>query len=78
MFAQTLALRFGIPDFWTIVNEWPPSLVAYWEARYLLEPWDAENTKALRDMKYRPPDAVLRSGRFMTGPEILNRFRGAS
>ena len=55
-FAQTLALHFRIPDFWTILDEWPESMVTYWQARYLLEPWDAENRKALTECKYKAPD----------------------
>ena len=55
-FAQTLALHFRIPDFWTILTEWPESLVTYWQARYQMEPWDAENLRVLAECKYKAPD----------------------
>ena len=72
-FAQTLGLRFNEPDFWAILNEWPASLFTYWRARYLLEPWDAANTKALAN--YKPPSGLTRKGRFLTGAEITERER---
>ena len=74
-FAQTLALRFGLPDFWAILD-WPESLLNYWQARYLMEPWDAENRLALLKMKHEPPTWLTRKGRWMNGREILSRLQG--
>ena len=70
MFAMTLGLHFGEPDFWKILREWPPSLFNYWNARYLLEPWDAANQKALIDAKYEPPADMFRTGKFVSDEEV--------
>jgi hypothetical protein len=76
-FAQTLGLRFNEPDFWAILRDWPPSLVTYWHARYLLAPWDMANRKALAESKYEAPKELTRKGRFMTKREILESHRKA-
>jgi len=51
-----LGLRFGLPDFREILERWPQSLFNYWQAYYLLEPWDMANSVALAECKYKPPD----------------------
>ncbi len=73
-FAQTLALRFGIVDFWQVL-QWPRELVAYWRARYELEPWDMANRLALAQAKYEAPKWLTRKGRFMTVEEVLASAR---
>jgi hypothetical protein len=54
-----LGLRFGEPNFWKILNDWPPSLIAYWNAYYLLQPWDEANANALVMSGYKPPRGLL-------------------
>lgn len=51
-----LGLHFCIPDFWTILEEWPESLLTYWHTYYLLHPWDWENVAALGKSKYEVPN----------------------
>lgn len=58
-FAMRLGLLFGEPDPEKILNEWPPRLIALWNALYLLEPWDEANTQALAMCKYKPPRWLL-------------------
>jgi len=70
-----LGLRFGEPDFWSILNDWPAGLFEYWWAFYLLEPWDAANSKALAECKYQPPSLVTRKGRFMDNGELWDHVR---
>ena len=55
-FAAKLALHFRIPDFFKILDEWPESLVAYWQAVYDREPWDAVNLKTLAECEYKAPE----------------------
>ena len=55
-FAQTLGLRFQIPDFWSILSDWPESWITYWRARYDIQPWDAETRRVLAESKYKAPD----------------------
>lgn len=73
-FAQTLGLRFGEPDFWKILRDWPASIFEYWKARYLLEPWDAANRQALIQLKHEPPAELTRKGRFLSKDEIQAKF----
>jgi hypothetical protein len=53
-----LGLHFRIPDFWTILEEWPDSLITYWRAFYDLEPWDAPMLRVLGECKYKAPEYV--------------------
>jgi len=69
-FAQTLALRFQLPDFWAILTDWPPSLFEFWRARYLVEPWDMDNKLALAKVKYKPPQFGPPKRRRLDGTEF--------
>ena len=68
-FAQTLAMLFLIPDFRSILD-WPRSLFEDWRARYLLEPWDMDNQRALARVEYKAPKWLTKKGRFLTPAEF--------
>jgi hypothetical protein len=38
------------------LDEWPESLLTYWQAVYDREPWDAVNLKTLAECKYKAPE----------------------
>ena len=40
------------------MNEIPPSVLKFWQARYIMEPWDIAEAAALADCKYEPPDWI--------------------
>jgi hypothetical protein len=73
MFAMKIGLRFGIPDFWSIL-EWPEGLFEYWRAHYNLEPWDFDGKQARNEYslaKYKlPPKLISRKHRTLSGREI--------
>lgn len=61
-----LALHFGEPDFWKILD-WPVSLFGYWRAYYDLEPWDMETMVAQAQVKYKPQYAPRKRRRLSGG-----------
>ena len=53
----------------------PPRIFNYWQARYLLEPWDMENKRSIAKAKYKPPEEFMRENKYMTKEDILAAYR---
>jgi hypothetical protein len=81
-FAFRLAGHLGERDPFALLDDMPERLLTYWQAWYLLEPWDWANKKALADSGYRPPRELTaapggKNGRFMTRRDVLDAVRRA-
>ena len=65
----------------------PPHVLATWQVRYLAEPWDEANRKALAWLKYEPPgwlqkmlddqakrEKARRGKKYMTADDIRRQY----